>query len=132
MATTPTTAKLRPGHLDALRLGVRVLAALLLTVIIGIAAAPARAQVRTIPHDAQLGTLKLGVFPDAVLNGKAVKLGPGARIYNQENTIVVPSSLLNVTNVVAYVTGSLGEVVAVWILKDAEIRQLRARPKRSG
>ena len=33
---------------------------------------------------------------------------------------------------VAYVTGSLGEVVAVWILTNDEIRQVRARQKRSG
>ena len=130
MVTISSTPHDRLGFPKTLRLVALVLAALLLTVVIGIAAAPAQAQVRPIPDNAQLATLKLGVFPDAVLNGKAVKLGPGTRIYNQDNIIVVPSTLKDVTNVVAYVTGSLGEVVSVWILKDAELKQLRARQKR--
>ena len=131
MATTSPTPMRRPGSIKALRLLAQVLAALLVSIFIGIAAAPAHAQIRPIPAEAKLATLKLGVFPDAELNGKAVKLGPGARIYNQDNIIVVPSTLLGVTTVVAYVTGSLGEVVSLWILKDAEIQQMRARQKRS-
>jgi hypothetical protein len=123
---------LHPASVKPLRLFVQVLAALLLSLLVALAATPAEAQVRRIPEGARLATLKLGVFPDAVLNGKPVKLGPGARIYNQDNIIVVPSSLKDVSNVVAYVTGSLGEVVEVWILKDAEYKQIRARQKQSG
>jgi hypothetical protein len=132
MATTFPDPRHRTGAVRVLRLLAQVLAALLLSVLVAVAAAPAQAQVRTIPPNAKLATLKLGVFPDAELNGKAVKLGPGTRIYNQDNIIVVPSTLMGVKAVVAYVTGSLGEVVAVWILKDAEIGQLRARQKQSG
>jgi hypothetical protein len=114
------------------RLVVQALAALLLSLLVALAAAPAKAQVRQIPEHAKLATLKLGIFPDAELNGKAVKLGPGVRIYNQENTIVVPSTIKDARLVVAYVTGSLGEVVVAWILKDAEYQQIRARQKKSG
>lgn len=39
---------------------------------------------------------------------------------------------MNVRTVVAYATGSLGEVVSAWILTEAEIKQIRARPKTSG
>ena len=116
----------------ALRLVLQALAALLVSVLVGIAAAPASAQIRTIPAHAKLATLTLGVFPDAELNGKAVKLGPGARIFNQDNMIVIPASIKGTRHVVAYSTGSLGEVVSVWILKDPEVRQLRARLKKSG
>ena len=123
--------KPRSGAARALRLYLKVLAALLASVLVGLAAAPARAQIRRIPEDARLATLKLGVFPDAELNGKAVKLGPGVRIYNQDNIIVVPSTVKDARLVVAYVTGSLGEVVAAWILKDAEYQQIRARQKKS-
>lgn len=132
MATTSLTPMRRPRSIKALRLFAQALAALLMSVLIGIAAAPAQAQIRPIPASAKLATLKLGVFPDAELNGKAVRLGPGTRIYNQDNIIVIPSTLLGVTTVVAYVTGTLGEVVSVWILKDAEIKEMRARQKRSG
>ncbi len=132
MATIFPNPKLHARAYRTLRLFLQVLAALLVSVLVGLAATPASAQIRPIPEHARLATLKLGVFPDAELNGKWVKLGPGARIYNQDNMIVIPSSLKGVPHVVAYVTGSLGEVVSVWILKDREVRQLRARLKKSG
>ena len=130
MAPLSPTPRLQPGTATMVRLVVQVLAALLVSVLVGIAAAPVKAQIRTIPQAAQLATLKLGVFPDAELNGRRIRLGPGARIRNHDNLIVTPASLKDVTSVVAYVTGSLGEVVSVWILKDSEIRQMRARPKK--
>ena len=126
MATIPLNTPTRPGARQALRrLFATVMAMLALSVLAALVTSPAQAQIRSIPPNAQLGTLTLGIFPDAVLNGKAIRLGPGARIYNQDNIIIVPSTQKDVTNVVAFVTGSLGEVVSVWILKDAEIRQLR-------
>ena len=133
----PTMATMSPLPQPAfsatlLRLAVQVLGALLLSIMVGIAAAPAQAQIRPIPANAKLATLKLGVFPDAVLNGKAIRLGPGARIYNRDNIIIIPSTLKDVTMVVAFATGSLGEVVSAWILTDQEIKQIRARPKASG
>jgi hypothetical protein len=131
MATNRLNTPTRPGTRQALRLCATALAALIVSILVALAAAPAQAQIRSIPENAQLGTLTLGIFPDAVLNGKAVRLGPGARIYNQDNMIIVPSTLKDVTSVVAFVTGSLGEVVSVWILKEAELKQLRARQKKS-
>ncbi len=132
MATTHLSPRLPVGAAGVLRLFLQVTAALLLSLLVALAAAPAQAQIRPIPEKAKLATLKLGVFPDALLNGKAVKLGPGARIYNQNNAIVVPSTLKDVNNLVAYVTGNLGEVLSVWILSDAEVKALRARQKKSG
>lgn len=92
--------------------------------------APAGAQTRPIPAEARLGTLTVGIFPDAVLDGKAIRLGPGVRIHDTSNRIVVPSTIRNSALVVAYVTGNLGEIVSAWIVTDTELRQLRAR--RSG
>jgi hypothetical protein len=132
MATLSPDPKPASRSARAWRLALQALAALLVSVLVGVAASPARAQIRPIPDHARLATLKLGVFPDAELNGKSVKLGPGARIYNQDNMIVIPSSIKGITNVVAYVNGSLGEVVSVWILKEREVRQIRARLKKSG
>ena len=131
MATMPSISQ--PAQASKVfRLALQAFAALLISILVGIAAAPAQAQVRPIPADAKLAKLKLGVFPDAELNGKSIKLGPGTRIYNRDNIIVIPSTVKDLTMTVAYVTGSLGEVVAVWILTNDEIRQVRARQKRSG
>ena len=129
MPSTPPSVLTPDPAAKVLRLVLQALAALVLSILVGIAATPAQAQIRPIPANARLATLKLGVFPDAELNGKAIRLGPGARIYNRDNIIIIPSTLKDVTMVVAYVTGSLGEVVTVWILTDEEIRQVRARGK---
>ena len=132
MPSTPPSVLTPDPAAKVLRLVLQALAALVLSILVGIAATPAQAQIRPIPANARLATLKLGVFPDAELNGKAIRLGPGARIYNRDNIIIIPSTLKDVAMVVAYVTGSLGEVVTVWILTDDEIRQVRARAKQSG
>lgn len=132
MATITQPPKLHAGAPRALRVALQALAALVLSLLVALAAAPVHAQTRPIPDGARLATLKLGVFPDAELDGRPIKLGPGARIFNRDNMLVIPASLKGVTSVVAYVTGSLGEVVTVWVLNDAEAKQLRARLRKSG
>lgn len=81
---------------------------------------------RTLPANAEAGRLRIGVFPEAVLDGKPVLLGPGTRIYDAENRIVPPAQLGGERQV-AYVRGQLGEVLQVWLLTDAEFRELGAR-----
>ena len=132
MATMIRHPKFRDGARRALRLGLQALGALVVTLVVALATAPAQAQTRPIPEAAKLARLKLGVFPEAELDGRKISLGPGARIFNRDNMLVVPASLMDSTSVVAYVTGSLGEIVTVWILSDAEVKQLRARARKSG
>lgn len=85
------------------------------------------AQIRHFPDNTKLGRIRFGQFPDATLNGKAIRLGAGARIHNQENLIVTPASLHGKTYVVGYVTGALDEIVTVWILSEDEYRALRKK-----
>ncbi len=132
MATMTRQPKFHDGARRALRLGLQALGALMLTLVVALATAPAQAQTRPIPETAKLAKLKLGVFPEAELDDRKITLGPGARIFNRDNMLVVPASLIDVTSVVAYVTGSLGEIVTVWILNDAEVKQIRARARKSG
>src|SRR5690606_20306378 len=99
MVTTHPSPRPVAGAPTVLRLFLQVMAALLVSLLVAIAAAPAQAQLRSIPEKARLATLRLGVFPDAMLNGKPVRLGPGARIYNLNNAIVVPSTLKDVSNI---------------------------------
>lgn len=83
------------------------------------------AQNRHFPDNTQLGRIRFRQFPEALLNGKPVRLGAGARILNQENLIVPPVSVYGKTYVVGYVTGTTGEITTVWILSEAEYRALR-------
>lgn len=152
MATIIRHSKFPAGARRALRLGLQALGALALTVLVALASAPVKAQVqapgriqnqsqnhaqleaqsprgRPIPAAAQLARLKLGVFPEAELDGRRITLGPGVRIFNRDNMLVVPAALKDVSSVVAYTTGSLGEVVTVWILDEAEVKSIRARRK---
>ncbi|MGE0310022.1 MAG: hypothetical protein AB7P21_00160 [Lautropia sp.] len=93
------------------------------TALTGLSGVEARAQAssRAIPEAANLGTLKIGNFPQATLDGAAVTLGPGFRLYDLLNRIVVPASISGTPLVVAYVRGAIGEVVEAWQLNDAEL-----------
>ncbi len=76
---------------------------------------------RSIPENAEIGRLTLGVFPDATLDGKPVRLGAGARIRDQANIIQVPSTVTGEKKI-AFSRGTMGEIVQVWILSDAEFK----------
>lgn len=90
-------------------------------------AGPVLAQpLRTLPEAAEAARLRIGVFPEATLDGKPVLLGPGTRILDDQNRIVPPAQLVG-ERPVALVRGALGEVRQVWLLTDAEHRDLTAR-----
>ena len=111
----------------ASRLRARLLGAGLAS--LALAGVPARAQSalpRSIPEGVELGRLRIGVFPEATLDGRPVQLGPGARIRDESNTIRPPSTIEGERRV-AYQRGSLGELVQVWLLTDDEWRAISAR-----
>jgi hypothetical protein len=88
------------------------------------------AQNRHFPDNTQLGRIRFGQFPDATLNGKPVRLGPGARILNQDNLIVPPIAVHGKSYVVGYVTDTMGMIMTVWILSEEEYRALRRQHSR--
>jgi hypothetical protein len=110
------------------RLRPRLLCAAL--AIATLAGAPALAQQmplqRAIPDGVELGRLRIGVFPEATIDGKPVLLGPGTRIRDESNTIRPPSTVDGERRI-AYQRGSLGEVVQVWLVTDEEWRTISAR-----
>ncbi|RPH46795.1 MAG: hypothetical protein EHM87_00945 [Burkholderiales bacterium] len=96
-------------------------------VLAALGSAGAIAQIaRTLPEGAEAGRLRIGVFPVASIDGREVRLGPGTRIYD-ENNMIRPPGMVDGERKVAYVRGQLGEVVRVWLLSDAEFRDLNAR-----
>jgi hypothetical protein len=87
----------------------------------------ARAQiVRSIPASAELGRLRIGVFPEATIDGRPVRLGPGTRIYDESN-VIRPPSTVDGERRVAFARGTMGEVNLVWLVTDAEYRDIAAR-----
>jgi len=81
---------------------------------------------RPIPEDAELGRLEIVVFPQALLDGRPVMLGPGTRIFDEQNMIRPPSTVQGVQRV-AFARGTMGEITRVWLVTDAEHREIAAR-----
>ncbi len=89
---------------------------------------PVRAQERVFPDAARLGWLQVGVFPEATLDGKAIRLSPGARILDESNLVVTPGSVSGRRRVLYLVDGT-GELLTVWLLTADEIRSAERRPR---
>lgn len=85
-------------------------------------AAPAAAQVaRQFPADALRGQIAFGQPPEALLNGKPVRLAPGARIRGQDNMLVLSASLVGQKGLVHYTVDVNGQLRDLWILRADEI-----------
>ncbi len=83
-------------------------------------ALPAAAQ-RVFQSNALRGELVVTQPPQALLNGKPVRLSPGARIRNPQNMLQLSGSLLGQELRVHYTLDPAGELRDVWILTDAEL-----------
>lgn len=81
---------------------------------------------RPIPEGAEVGVLRIGVFPEASLDGKPVLLAPGLRIHDERNVIVPPASVTG-DRPIAYRRGGTGEILQAWLLSPAEHRELAAK-----
>mgnify|MGYP000900498167 CR=1 FL=1 len=75
---------------------------------------------RKFPEKAGFGLLRVTQPPDVLLDGKAARLAPGARIYGTDNLLQLSGTLVGKTIAVAYVKDSYGLLYQVWILTDAE------------
>jgi hypothetical protein len=83
-------------------------------------ALPALAFDRPFPPGALRGKMTPGYYPDLTLDGKARKLSPSSRIFNQDNMIEMPAALRGSNIVVNYTVDGAGEIDRVWILTADE------------
>jgi hypothetical protein len=82
----------------------------------------ALASPRSFPPNAKIGTMSAGAdYTQIVLDAQVQRLSPGAQIKNKQNTIIMPTSLMNKTYIVNYTFDRQGMVDKVWILTDEEI-----------
>ncbi len=86
-----------------------------------LASTVAGAQVRPFPPAALRGTLEVTLPPTIVLDGKADRLSPGARIRSPQNLLVQPASLAGQTQEVNYLRDAQGLVHEVWLLTADEL-----------
>ena len=91
----------------------------LLAVLLAAAAPGATAQIRAIPSEAQVGTMRHLEFMTVELDGEPRTLAPGAQIRDVENRIVRPGALEQ-HQPVRYTLDSAGMVFRVWMLSAQE------------
>nr|WP_315213946.1 hypothetical protein [uncultured Duganella sp.] len=103
----------------------RMIMLLMATMVMAVSLPPALAFERPFPPDALRGKMTPGYFPDLSIDGKARKLSPSARIFNEENTIDMPGSLRGNDIVVNYTVDATGDIDRIWILtRDEAARKL--------
>jgi hypothetical protein len=72
-----------------------------------------------------LGILKVSIFPEASLNGQAVTLAPGTRIFSMNNMIILPGTIQDEAIAVLYRKDMLGQVIEAWIVNREEIAAVK-------
>jgi hypothetical protein len=98
------------------------LARSLLLALAALTFAAAHAQLRSVPADAKAGTMRHLQDMIVELDGKAVRLSPGAQIRDAANRLVLPTAVASKTQV-AYLVDATGMVHRVWILSKEEALQ---------
>ncbi len=82
---------------------------------------PAVAQtMRQFPATAKRGLLVVTAPPEVLIDGKRVRLSPGARIKNVNNMLVLSASLAGTSVPVVYLLDAQGMVHEVWLLSTQE------------
>jgi hypothetical protein len=101
----------------------RILLALLLVAL----GSTAFAQLRTIPQEAQLATIRHVEAMLIELDGQQQHLSPGAQIRDADNRLVLPTSLQDKEQAMVLIDGS-GMVHRVWLLSPQEKAALPPPP----
>jgi hypothetical protein len=87
----------------------------------------AAAQLRTVPEEARVGTMRYLEMMQVELDGQTQQLAPGAQIRDGDNRLVLPASLQE-REKVRYLFDATGLVYRVWILSAQEKAALPPPP----
>ncbi len=125
-----------PHPFATLRQIARTLAFAAVSTMIGMAALPAAAQntspltlggQRNFPEAALRGVLVVTSATTAEINGNAVHMAPGMRLFTPQNSLVMLHTTLGQKHTVNYLMEqSTGMLLTAWILSTEEAAQKRA------
>mgnify|MGYP001164416352 FL=1 len=100
-----------------------------------LASAPAAAQgtvqgsmsvMRNFPDAALRGSLVITGASDAEINGRAIRMAPGMRLFSPQNTLVMMHTIKGQQFTVNYlIENSTGMLISAWILSNSEAAQPR-------
>ncbi|MEO6015956.1 MAG: hypothetical protein ABIP46_01780 [Polaromonas sp.] len=91
----------------------------------------AKPGVRAFPKTAVYGEMTVQNHPVITIDGKAEQLSPGARIFDQQNYLVLSGRLVNQTLPVNYLRDGSGQIYQVWILNAEELKDIHAASRGS-
>jgi len=95
--------------------------------LLAIGLASAAAQIRTLPVDAERGFIRHIEGNVVSMNGKQMRLAPGASIRTPENLIIVPTSLPPQGALADYQLDRDGQIFRVWLLTREEAARQRKK-----
>jgi hypothetical protein len=70
---------------------------------------------KALADGSRIGTLTAGQLPEVTIDGQAMRLAPGARVYNANNLTITPGQVPAGSRV-RYKTDASGQVSQVWLL----------------
>jgi hypothetical protein len=89
------------------------------------------APVRVIPADAQMARMEIVRSTDAdpmraKLDGKAIGVAPGLRIFSTETLLMNPVTVAGKKFPVRYKLDLYGQLLTAWVMTDAEVKAWKA------
>jgi len=88
----------------------------------------AQSSIRPFPEAALRATMVVVQPPEVQMDGRTMRLSPGARIHSTSNALVMSASLVGQELTVNYVPDPQGLVHQVWLLTAAEAAEKRPGP----
>jgi hypothetical protein len=88
------------------------------------------AQFRTIPADAERGRIQHVEQSLVTIDGKSMRLAPGATIRNTQNLVIVPIALPREGSIAEYLVDRDGMISRVWLLTPSEQAREKRKPRR--
>lgn len=85
---------------------------------------PAYGRAIPLPAQSLRGEIVFGQPPEVLLNGKAARLAPGARIRDLDNRLVLSGNLAGQKLKANYTADTYGLLMNVWLLGPAEVAQI--------
>ena len=102
---------------------------ILFATVLAVVCSAAAAQMRTIPQEAPVGTIRYLEGMQVELDGEPRPLAPGVQVRDADNRLVLPASLLErEREPVRYLLDGAGSVYRVWMLSAPEKEALPQPP----
>jgi hypothetical protein len=81
---------------------------------------------RSLPDSAKRGELTATQYPYVTIGGKRFQLAPGAKVYDKDNRIILPT-MYPTRAPIAYQQDFNGDIIKIWLLTVEEQRNFKKK-----